>query len=203
MALGLTIAAPAHADRADEAAALPDRVLGNPDAPVTIIEYASLTCEHCAHFQKETLEQLKANYIATGKAKLIFRDYPLDGVALRVAAIARCMPEDNYHAFIGILFKSQDQWRQGLDVDTIIKAVSQYAKLGGLNDADAAACSTSDKLMDAIVAGRTKATEDYGIQATPTFIINDGADKISGAQDYKAFATIIDRTLTKIKAKGP
>jgi protein-disulfide isomerase len=75
-----------------------DRILGNPDAPITIIEYASLTCPHCAHFANEVLPELKKKWIDTGKAKLVLRDYPLDEPALRAAMIARCAPPDRYYA---------------------------------------------------------------------------------------------------------
>ena len=76
-----------------------DRILGKPDAPITIVEYASLTCPHCAHFQAEVLPEIKKQWIDTGKAKLVLRDFPLDEEALRAAMIARCAPPDRYYAF--------------------------------------------------------------------------------------------------------
>ena len=83
-----------------------EHVLGNPDAPVTIIEYASLTCPHCATFHNETLPEIKKSLIDTGKAKLIFRDYPLDGVAVRAAAVAQCAGDDRYFGVLGMLSKA-------------------------------------------------------------------------------------------------
>ncbi|MGB4100850.1 MAG: DsbA family protein [Alphaproteobacteria bacterium] len=204
--IGLTLGASqyvtsaAYADLATDAAALPDRSIGKADAPVTIIEYASLTCNHCAQFQNDTLEKLKANYIDTGKARLIFRDFPIDGIALRVAAVARCMPEASYHPFISILYKNQAAWIKP-EVEDKVKAATQYAKLGGLNDADAKACAANEKLLDAIVAAKTHATEKYKIESTPTFVFNDGAEVLSGARPYEDFVKILDRLLAEAKKK--
>jgi protein-disulfide isomerase len=190
---------PAHADRVTEALKLTDHVLGKADAPITIIEYASLTCSHCAQFQTETLPQLKEHYIDTGKVKLIFRDYPLDGTALRAAAVARCMPESGFHAYIGLLFKNQAEWALTAEP---LKKLAQYAKLGGLSNADVDACANSDKLMDAIAAARLQADKLYQVQSTPSFIFNgDAASKITGALPYPQFAAKLDALLAALPKK--
>jgi len=198
LALGLGLGGGASAMTPDEAMALPDRVLGKASAPVTIIEYASLTCGHCAAFQTETLPKLKEKYIETGKVKLIFRDYPLDGIALRAAAVARCMPEASFHAYIGLLFKNQNEWR---GVDDPIKPLAQYARLGGLSSADAEACAKSDKLMDAIAAGRLKADQLYQVESTPSFVFNEGKDKIAGAVPFEQFVEKIEALLATAQKK--
>lgn len=185
-------------ERLVEALLLKDHVLGKADAPVTIIEYASLTCGHCAQFQADILPKLKEKYIDTGKVKLIYRDYPLDGIALRAAAVARCMPEGSFHAYISLLFKNQEQWRSA---DDPVKPLAQFAKLGGLSSADAEACAASDKLMDAIAEGRLKADKLYQVQATPTFIFNEGQDKINGALPFEQFAAKIDALLAAAPKK--
>lgn len=182
----------------DEAAALPERALGKADAPVSIIEYASLSCGACAHFHEDTFPQLKEKYIDTGKVKLIMRDYPNSPPALRAAAIARCMPESSYFAYMGMLFKNQKDW---VASDDPVKLLTQYAKLGGLNSADAEACATSDKLMDAITAAMLKADQYYFVASTPTFILNEGKDKIVGAAPFEQFAAKIE-TLLAIAAKA-
>ncbi len=87
-----------------------DRILGKPDAPITIVEYASLTCPHCAHFENDVLPELKKKWIDSGKAKLVLRDFPLDEPALRAAMIARCAPPDRYYAYVDTLFATQDKW---------------------------------------------------------------------------------------------
>lgn len=176
----------------DEAAALPDRFMGKADAPVSIIEYASLSCSHCAHFHEETLPQLKKKYLDTGKVKLILRDYPNSPPALRAAAIARCMPESSYFAYMGVLFKNQQTW---LSSDDPVKLLVQYAKLGGLSGEDAEACANSNKLMDAITANMLKADQYYMVAATPTFVFNEGKDKIAGAAAFEQFAAKIEPLL--------
>ena len=94
-----------------------DRILGKADAPVTIIEYASLTCPHCAAFEKDILPKIKSEWIDTGKAKLVFRDFPLDGSALKAAIVARCAPPERFYGFIGVLFAQQGSW--GLAQDPV------------------------------------------------------------------------------------
>jgi protein-disulfide isomerase len=177
---------------------LPERALGKVDAPVTIIEYASLTCGHCAQFHTETLPQLKEKFIDTGKVRLVFRDYPLDGIALRAAAVARCMPESSYFGYLSTLFKNQEQWRSAEDVT---KPLVQLARLGGLSGEDAEACVASEPLMDAIAAARLQADKDYQIQSTPSFVFNGGAAKLLGAQPISVFAETIEKLLPKTKSE--
>src|SRR5689334_23792973 len=109
-----------------------DHVLGKADAPVTIIEYASLTCPHCAAFDRETLPKLKEKWIDTGKAKLVYRNFPFDKPALQAAMIAACAPSDRYFNFIDVLFQQQQQWATAQDP---VAALTRIAKLGGLSDA--------------------------------------------------------------------
>ncbi|HYP38382.1 MAG TPA: thioredoxin domain-containing protein, partial [Stellaceae bacterium] len=92
-----------------------DRILGNPEAPITIVEYASLTCPHCAHFANDVLPEIKKDWIDTGKAKLVLRDFPLDEPALRAAMIARCAPPDRYYAFADTFFAAQEKWVRSPD----------------------------------------------------------------------------------------
>ena len=110
-ALAIGAFAPVSAARAAElppvADILAERTLGNADAPVTLIEYASLTCPHCANFAKETLPGVKKDYVETGKVKLIYRDYPLDNLAMRAAIMARCAPKERYFGLVETLFASQ------------------------------------------------------------------------------------------------
>ena len=114
-----------------------ERVLGKAGAPVTIIEYASLTCPHCAAFHKDVLPQLKAKYVDTGKVKIVYRDFPLDGRATLAAMVARCAPPERYFGFLDALFRSQTQWGRAEDPK---KALAQIAKVGGMGDAESDAC---------------------------------------------------------------
>ena len=171
------------------AAAIPERTLGKADAPVTMEEYVSLTCSHCAEFYAKILPELEKRYIETGKLKLVLRDFPLDGVALKAAALARCMPEQQFYPFIKTLFANQQAWALSANPD---QTLMQYAKLGGLAGDKAEACLKDMAMMDALTAARTAAAEKYKIQSTPTFVLNGGARTIVGAKPVSEFAAAID-----------
>jgi protein-disulfide isomerase len=162
-----------------------DRVLGKPDAPVTIFEYASLTCPHCAAFEKEILPQIKTEWIDTGKAKLVFRDFPLDGSALKAAIVARCAPPERFYGFIGVLFAQQGSW--GLAQDPV-PGISRIAKLGGMSDDQVQACLKDDALQNKVLAGRLAAEQQYQVESTPTFFIN--GKKVVGAKEEDIVAAI-------------
>ena len=155
-----TAAGPSGAQRAaaiDPEIAPDDRILGQPDAPVTIIEYASLTCPHCASFHKETLPQLKSEFIDTGKVKMVFRDFPLDKMALSAAGLARCMPAERYFPFLSVLFGAQTSWATAADP---IAALARIAR-----------CTSADAHLDTVVAQRLEGEKRYQIRSTPSFVI--------------------------------
>jgi protein-disulfide isomerase len=162
-----------------------DRILGKADAPITIFEYASLTCPHCADFDKETLPQIKTEWIDTGKAKLVFRDFPLDGSALKAAIVARCAPPERFYGFIDILFAQQASW--GLSPDPV-PGITRIAKLGGMSEDKVQACLKDDALQNKILAGRLTAEKDYQVESTPTFFIN--GKRIVGVRPDEIFATL-------------
>lgn len=166
------------------------RVLGDPKAPVTITEFASLTCSHCADFHTKVMPELQKQAIDTGKAKLVFRDFPLDGIALRASALARCLPHERYFPFIKILFERQKTWAVEKDPTA---ALVKLATLAGLSPDVAQACMTDMKILEAIANDRGEAGEKYKIQATPTFIFNDDAAKISGAKPLTEYLQTIER----------
>lgn len=166
--------------------AMADRVIGKADAPITITEYASLTCPHCARFHKETLPRIKAAYIDTGKVKLIFRDFPFDGLALRAAALARCAPSERYFAVVDTLFQQQESWSRAKDP---LVALGNIGKLAGMSQATVDACFKDTKLMDAIVQIRLDGEKMHVVSSTPTFII-DGK-KISGAEPFETFDKLL------------
>ena len=173
-----------------------ERVLGKDSAPIKVDEFVSLTCVHCADFYTNVLPVLEPRYVDTGKVKFILHDFPLDGPSLKAAAIARCMPADEYYPFIKTLYKTQMTWAYGGgNPETNLV---QYAGLGGLSEDKAKACANDSKLQDAIIAERT-AADKYSIDATPTFVINDGAETVKGAQSAEAFAAIFDRLLAAKK----
>jgi protein-disulfide isomerase len=173
----------AGADAAKQLSVQPgDRVLGKADAPITIIEYASLTCPHCAHFEVDVLPKLKAKWIDTGKAKLVLRDFPLDEPALRAAMVARCAPPDRFYPLVDTFFAQQEQWTTTRDYRA---ALEKLAKLGGISNKEFAACISDKKLEDQVAQSRLTAAQQLGVDATPTFFVN--GKKFDGAPTLEAF----------------
>jgi protein-disulfide isomerase len=166
--------------------------LGNPNAPVTIIEYASLTCPHCAHFQKEVLPKLKERYIAPGKVRLVYRDFPLDQRALAASVLAHCAGPDRYFGFLDVLFQTQESWAAA---DDYVAALKRIGKLGGMTEDQMDACFANEKLTNQILQSRLDAQNKYDVSSTPTFII--GGKAYAGARDIDEFASLIDPLLQK------
>jgi protein-disulfide isomerase len=167
-----------------------EQILGNPNAPVTIIEYASLTCPHCAQFHKDVLPKLKERYIAPGKVRLIYRDFPLDRTALAAAALAHCAGPERYFSMLDVLFETQANWARA---DDPIAALKQLGRLGGLTDQEMAACLADEKLTNSILQGRLAGENEYKIGSTPTFIIDGKA--YPGSHDIEEFTKLIDPLL--------
>jgi len=163
-----------------------DHVLGKADAPITIIEYASLTCPHCAEFNKEVLPEVKAKYIETGKAKLIYRDFPLDQWALRASVLARCAPSDKYFGFVDVLFQNQVTWATAKDP---MAALEKIGMLGGVSSAQFSACMQDKKLQDAVLAQSLQGQKEFDVQGTPTIIVN--GKKIENPQSFADFDKIL------------
>lgn len=190
--MGFTAVAPrlARAAEPDLDAALRPRVEGSPDAKLTMIEYSSLTCSHCAHFHNEILPKIREAYIDTGKLRLEMRDFPLDQYALRAAAMARCAPENRYFPLLDMLFKQQAKWSRATDPITSIK---QIGRLAGISGETADACMSSEPLLDGILQIRLGGQQDHDVASTPTFIL--GKEKIVGAQPFETFQKAIDDQL--------
>jgi protein-disulfide isomerase len=172
--------------------ALAERSLGDAAAPVTIIEYSSLGCPHCAAFHHETLPKIKEAYIDTGKVRLVFRDYPLGGVAMAAALIAHCVEPTRYFGFIDVLFRSQATWSTS---SKPLDDLKQTSRLAGLSEADFNACLENKALLQGIQERAAQAQKENGIESTPTFLVN--GRKIVGAQDFEAFKAVIDEELKK------
>jgi protein-disulfide isomerase len=172
-----------------EPGALPDMVMGKADAPVTIVEYASMTCPHCAHFHETTLPSLKTKYIDTGKARLILREFPFDPRAEGGFMLARCSNE-NYFPMVDVLFKQQQTWATAENASA---ALLQIAKLAGFTQERFEACLTDQKLLDQIRAVRERGTKDFGVDSTPTFFIN--GKQYKGALSIEEMSAIIDGML--------
>lgn len=176
-------------DKAALMAVLPtDHVLGDPKAPVTIVEYASLTCSHCAHFHTQILPDLKKKWIDTGKVKLVYRDFPLDQVAVKAAQIAECAGKDKYFGVLDIIFRGQPQWATGADP---IAELAKPLRIAGLGEAEIKACLANDAMMNAVL-NDYRSGETLGVNATPTLFI--------GGQLYRGSRSIedIDGVLAKL-----
>ena len=164
-----------------------EQILGDPQAPVTIIEYASLTCPHCAQFHTEVLPELKERYIAPGKVRVIYRDFPLDQKALSAAALAHCAGPDRYFSFLDVLFQTQASWAQA---DDHIAALKRLGKLGGLSEEQMDACLADEELADGILRTRLEGQNQHQIGSTPTLVI-DGKT-YAGSRDIEELETLID-----------
>lgn len=172
---------------AEETAKADERVLGKDDAPITIIEYSSLTCPHCAAFHADTLPQIKADWIEEGKAKLIYRHFPLDALALRAAAVANCIEGDRYFAFLDVLFSNQQRWTRS---DDPLAALGKLAALAGVGEERFQTCVGDEAEMNRILKAAQKGREKFGIEATPTIIVN--GKKLEGARRYEDFEKIFN-----------
>lgn len=148
---------------------LPDKALGHADAPVTVIEYASLTCSHCGNFYRTTFQPFKEKYVDTGKVRFILREFPLDQLALAAAAVARCVPEDKYFDVIHTMFEDQAKWAY---VEQPGAALIELMKPYGMTEESINACVADKTLVEGIVATLRTASEKFGVQGTPAFFIN-------------------------------
>ncbi len=146
-----------------------DVFYGDANASVTIVEYASLTCPHCANFHLETLPSLKKGALADGKARLIYRDFPLDGLALRASALARCGGPDRRLAIVELLFESQQSWARSQDP---IGALAQIGKLAGLKEEQSRACMEDRGMFDRIIAEAQEGEQKHGVRSTPSFVVD-------------------------------
>jgi protein-disulfide isomerase len=168
---------------------LADRGIGKPEAPVRVIEFFSLTCSHCAAFHKEVFPQVKTDLIATGQARLVWRDFPLDRLALVAAAVARSLPAERYEGFIGALLNNQDRWAftRGDPKDELAK----MAALAGMNRASYEAVIADEALQRSILEARARAEQEYQIQSTPSFNFGKGSGtgrNQSGNMPFDTFA---------------
>jgi protein-disulfide isomerase len=153
---------------------LPDKAEGKLDAPITVIEYASMTCTHCANFAVKVYPELKTRYIDTGKVRYILREFPLDAVAAAGFMLARCVGEDKYFAMINVLFRMQDKWAFVQDSQSALLSIARQA---GLSEQSFKQCMTNQQLLDSIEQVRQRASDKFGVNSTPTFFINGEAHR--------------------------
>jgi len=169
---------------------LSDQVLGDEKAPVTIIEYASMTCPHCAHFALTTFPQLKEKYIDTGKVKYILREFPFDPIAAGAFMLARCAGgKDKYYAMVDLLFRTQATWAVERPLGPMLNVVKQ----AGFTEATFKSCLGDQKLLESIEAVRDRAAKQFKVASTPTFFIN--GQMTVGAISFEDMQKLIDPLL--------
>ena len=169
-----------------------DRVLGKPDAPITIIEYASMSCPHCANFHSQVLPKLKEKWIETGKAKLVMRDFPLDEPALRAAMVARCVPPERFYPLVEMMFETQEKWVIAPDWRA---ALERIVKLGGIGKKEFDSCVGDKALEDKVAQSRLDAAQLLGVNSTPYFFIDGKA--FQGEPTLDAFDQLLSQMAEK------
>jgi len=187
-----TVPAPAAAP-APAAGGRVEMAMGPADAKVTVVEYMSLTCPHCAAFHRDVLPQIKTTYVDTNKIRLIFRDFPLDGVAYGAAIVARCMGEESvgrYHGFVDILFRQQDRWARAPEP---LGEVKRLAQVAGMSGEAFDACLKNEKIATTILQMRQEAVDKYRIGSTPSFLVN--GKLLEGGQLFAEFQKIVNPLL--------
>ena len=175
----------------DTAKQLPGRILGNESAQIIIEEYASMSCGHCASFHINTLDKIKKEYIDTGKAKLVFYDFPLDRGAMIGSMVTQCMNNEQFFPVLNRLFQKQTEWTQA---DNLLEAINKILAPLGLDKSRILSCLEENEVNQdrwkALLAGRKYAIDIKGVEATPTFFVN--GIKVEGKFDIKKLKELVE-----------
>jgi protein-disulfide isomerase len=204
LSLAVTLTAPVQAETpADKgkamleaASPLGDRVLGDPKAPVTLIEYASATCPHCAEVHKTLLPQIKKEYVDTGKVKFIFREFPLDQNALAVFMLVRCLPEEKFFPVTDIIFERQQSWAKAPNPAVEVEKIMAEA---GMNKAAFGACLKNNETAKKMVEYSQKSAKDFGIKGTPALFVN--GQFVDGHKDMTDVKKALDEAIAAVTAQ--
>jgi protein-disulfide isomerase len=173
----------------NEPSPIGEMTMGPDNAKVTVIEYASASCPHCANFYKTTFQELKKQYIDTGKIRFVFREFPHNDAALAAFMIARCAPKDKYFPLIDTYFQTQDSW-----LENPAEGLFKIAQLAGFTKASFDACLKNEEVAKGIIAVRDKAESEFGVTGIPTFFINGKI--LNGEATFDQFKKVIDPHLT-------
>ncbi len=174
------------------ASPLGDRVLGKPDAPVVLIEYASATCPHCAEFHQTVLPQIKTEYIDTGKVKYILREFPLDPLALAVFMLTRCLPEDKFFATTDLLFRRQKLWAKA---ENPAVEITKIMSMAGMNKERFEACLNNTDMAKSMSDFTKKSAADFGIKGTPALFVNGAF--VDGHKDMSDVKVALDKAIAE------
>ena len=165
-----------------------DQALGDPDAPVTVIEFLSLTCPACRRFHMNVYSRLKPDYVDTGKVRFVARDFPLNAPAFDAAVLAHCGGRERYFAFVDVLFQTFDDWASSGDY---AEKLAQIGELGGVSRDRFDACLADRDLENSILQSRQSGHLEYDVNSTPTVIVN--GEKFEDKMSFDALAEHIDR----------
>ncbi len=174
----------------DTIEALQKKSIGDETAPIKMVEFASLTCGHCARFHNEVFPLLKKDYIDNGKIFFTYQDFPLDKYALKASVIARCSGNEKYFSFLKVLYKKQKDWTSAQDP---FKSLLKIAKLGGLKNDEIKVCVGNKSIEDGILKNRLNSTKKFDIKATPTIYLN--GEKYDGDLTYEALKLKLDNLI--------
>ena len=174
----------------DTLEALETKSIGNKEAPIKMLEFASLTCGHCAKFHNEVLPVIKEKYILTGKIYFTYKDFPLDKFALKASIISRCSGNDNYFKFLDVFYKKQSSWTRTKDP---FKSLLKIAKIGGIKDEEIKVCVGNKSIEDGLLKDRLNSSKKYDITATPTLYFN--GEKYKGDLTLEALELKINSIL--------
>ena len=164
-----------------------DHVMGDANAPITMIEYASLTCPHCAHFNTTVLPDIEKKWVATGKVKLIYRDFPLDQIATKAAQLAECAGNDKYYAVLDMIFRGQGNWAVAQDP---IAELSKSLRIAGMGDNEVKACLANDAVATGVI-NDYRGGETLGVNSTPTIFVN--GEQFKGARSLEEFDALFTK----------
>lgn len=170
---------------------LAERSIGRAEAPVTVIEYFSLTCGHCAAFHRDTMPRVRRDLVETGRIRMVFRDFPLDGLALAAAQVARSLPPERYEPFISTLMSSQDRWAFNRNADPRAE-LYRLAALAGMTRAQFDAALEDQDLARGILEQRVAGQQQHNVASTPTFVF--GTRPIPGNLPFDRFAALVAET---------
>ncbi len=191
-ALPLISAANAEEVAEIDTSTIVEMVQGAEDAPITLIEYASYTCPHCASFHNDTYKQLKADYIDTGKVKFIYREVYFDRYGLWASMIARCAGPEKFFGISDLVYKGQSEWTKAGGPAEIVGELSKIGSIAGIGKDTLDACLQDGTKAQTLVAWYQENAEEHGIQSTPSFILNG---ELVSNQSYADFKKLLDAEL--------
>lgn len=172
-------------DKLMEPGPLPELTLGDENAPFKIVEYASMTCPHCASFHATTWPKIKKDYVETGKVYFVFREFPFDPFSAAAFMLARCAPGGKHFEMVDLLFKTQRQWTGAQP----LQGLQNVARQAGFTQESFEKCLTNQSLLDGINKVKNRGQREFGVGSTPTFFVN--GEKVEGAISFEAFAELL------------